>query len=104
MNASDCRVPRGLLRSCSAYLLASTRTASALPLAYDEAISGDLAYPYQTLNLDAGLNTIRGTCTYDLTHRFDDFDHFLFVVPEGMELTTFSFSSVPSSTAIAGRA
>jgi hypothetical protein len=80
---------------CCLALLACGRTASALPLAYDEAISGDLGYPYQTLNLDAGVNSIRGTYTYDITHRYEDKDHFLLVVPEGMELLSFTFSLNP---------
>jgi hypothetical protein len=77
---------------CCLALLACARTAAAVPLAYDEAISGDLAYPYQTLNLDAGLNSIRGTVTWDITFQFGDFDTFFFTVPEGMELTAFSFT------------
>lgn len=81
--------------ACGLALLACGRTASAAPLAYDEAISGDLGYPYQTLNLDAGLNSIRGTVTWDITHRFEDFDSFFFVVPERMELTSFAFTLSP---------
>jgi hypothetical protein len=80
---------------CCIALLACARTASALPLAYDEAISGDLAYPYQTLNLDAGLNSIRGTVTWDIRFQFNDFDTFFFVVPDGMELTNFNFTLSP---------
>jgi hypothetical protein len=80
---------------CCLALLACSRTASAVPLAYDEAISGDLGFPYQTLSLDAGVNSIRGTMTWDLTHRLEDWDRFFFVVPEGMELTSFSFSLSP---------
>jgi hypothetical protein len=80
---------------CCLALLACGQTASAVPLAYDEAISGDLAYPYQTLNLDAGLNSIRGTMTWDITHQFGDFDTFFFVVPEAMELTNFNFTLSP---------
>lgn len=80
---------------CGLALLFCARTASAAPLAYDEAIHGDLAYPYQTLNLDAGLNSVRGTLTWDWTHRFGDFDTFQFMVPENTELTNFSFSVSP---------
>jgi hypothetical protein len=80
---------------CGLALIACARTASAVSLTYDEAISGDLGYPYQTLNLDTGLNSIRGTVTWDIKFQFNDFDTFFFVVPEGMELTNFSFTLSP---------
>jgi len=83
-----------------AALVLLARAASATPLAYDEAISGDLGdtFPATQFTLDAGSNTISGTTHFFSTLVSDDtdFDDFAFVVPVGTHLTgiTFGFETV----------
>ena len=91
-----------------AALVLLARATSATPLAYDEAISGDLGdtFPATQFTLDVGSNTISGTTHFFSTLVSDDtdFDDFAFVVPVGTHLTgiTFGFETVgiPGNTSL----
>lgn len=80
----------------AAGLLAAALPAGAVPLAYDEAVDGDLpeniALP--TLQLGLGSNTIKGSQFFSgIGQPTGDFDSFFFIVPVGMQLTSVSFLS-----------
>jgi hypothetical protein len=79
----------------SAVLLAA-RLGYATPIAYDEAVSGDLGatFPATLFTLDVGSNTITGTTHATSTA---DFDEFAVTVPTGMHLTdiTYAFTTTP---------
>jgi len=66
--------------------------ANATPVAYNEAVSGDLCFclPFALFTLDIGANTVSGTTA------LHDVDDFVLAVPAGMELTDITFAFVLS--------
>lgn len=89
-------------------VLFCVRVAHATPLAYDEAVSGDLgtAFPATLFTLDVGANTVTGATQAVVGPPIvpGDFDTFAFVVPAGMHVTdvTYAFATTilgnPTST------
>jgi len=80
-------------------VLGTVRASDATPVAYDEAVSGDLgdAFPATLFVLDAGVNAVAGTVEVQaLTPpAFPiDFDNFAISVPSGMHFTEISYSFV----------
>jgi PEP-CTERM motif-containing protein len=75
-----------------------TVPASATPVTYDEAVSGDLgdAFPATLFVLDLGINTVAGTIAVQpfIAPSPADFDNFAISVPAGMHLTDLSYSFV----------
>jgi hypothetical protein len=79
---------RSLFPSAAALaLILVVFTASAAPIAYSEAVSGDLPNTgvLPTFTLDFGINTISGTYGQDANEN-DDFDGFAIIVPSGLSV------------------
>jgi hypothetical protein len=78
-------------------------SATAAPVAYDEATDGDLDYGFVG-TLDVGANTVSGSVHYDNYDPFDDadVDLFWFEVPVGAELTAISFAYSASFDNVGG--
>lgn len=77
--------------------LVLTLTAAAAPVAYNEAIDGDLpgafgptSGPLPQLAFDVGANTVSGTLPF--TDAGADFDSFAFIVPAGKQVTLASLT------------
>ena len=66
----------------------------AIPVSYDETVSGDIGFFDHVFDFDVGNNTISGTMTD--TSAITDFDFFGFIIPAETELTSvaFAFSNV----------
>src|SRR5262245_25895482 len=65
------------------------QTASAVPINYQESVSGDLpesGMPLPTLAFDIGLNTVSGRFGRNESYG-DDFDSFAFTIPPGSQLS-----------------
>src|SRR5262245_16322031 len=63
--------------------------AVAVPVNYQESVSGDLpesGMPLPTFTFDIGLNTVSGRFGTDISYGAD-FDSFAFTIPPGMQLT-----------------
>jgi len=71
-------------------------SADAIPIAYDEAVSGDLGELIDPSvgTIDIGDNTVSGTHFYLIEEGSLDFDSFRFTVPTGVQVTTISLSWV----------
>ena len=71
-------------------LLLVAINANAVPIAYDESVSGDLAiFGPQNLALGSGANTVTGTITWSNNASVaDDFDSFDFTLSAGQTLTS----------------
>lgn len=72
--------------------LAAAALASAAPVHYQEAVSGDLdtGVVFATFTLDVGTNTVSGRLGRGSNG--GDFDSFAFIVPSGLELVGLSTS------------
>jgi PEP-CTERM motif-containing protein len=75
-------------------VLLCARVGYATPVAYDEAVSGDLSsgFPATLFTLDVGSNTVTGT-TGGVINTSGDSDNFAFVVPGGMHVADITFAS-----------
>ena len=75
-------------------LVLFAQVARATPLAYDEAISGDLgfSFPATVFTLDVGANTVKGTTHFFTSNSNTDFDQFAIVVPVGMQVTDITYT------------
>ena len=75
-------------------LVLFAQVARATPVAYDEAISGDLggAFPATAFTLDVGANTVKGTTHFFTSNSNVDFDQFAIVVPVGMQVTDITYA------------
>jgi hypothetical protein len=78
-------------------VLLCARVSQATPIAYDEAISGDLDanIPATLFTLDIGANTIKGTTSghdISLPVVLPDFDDFAIAVPVGMHVTDITLA------------
>lgn len=80
------RLQMGLLGS-----LLSTLTWAA-PVAYNESVDGDLpsftGFQTSTFQLEAGINTIRGTMSVMPDEPYVDYDEFRFLIGTGLELVS----------------
>ena len=84
-----------LLLALSLFGVASSATAT--PVSYSEAVSGDLSSlaPYTTLLFDVGLNTVSGSNQLS----GGNFDDFVFTIPTGTTLTNITFAATTTATA-----
>jgi hypothetical protein len=75
--------------------IALVSTALAAPVAYDEAVTGDLpdADPLPNFAFDLGVNTVSGTAGKD----FFDFDDFAFTIASGQQVTAATVSLVDTT-------
>jgi len=80
-------------------VLLCARAGHATPLAYDEAVSGDLGttFPATLFTLDVGSNTVKGTTAFHVAIP-GDFDNFAFVVPAGMHVIDVTFGYAATIT------
>lgn len=83
--------------------------ALAVPLHYDEAVSGDLIdSPITSLSLDLGLNTIKGSLTSIVGPQGVagnvDFDPFALALPSGLRLTSISVTTQFGDGSVQGAA
>lgn len=84
------------------FLMSISGTANAVPVTYDETISGDLLGlplhinqpPFTTLTFNLGVNKIRGTAAlYSVDDSpLNDQDPFTFVIPVGLHVDGYSIS------------
>jgi PEP-CTERM motif len=79
----------------------ATIPASAAPVAYNEAIDGDLpeSSGWPLLTLDVGVNTVTGTSFFSAISGLSaDFDSFRFLVPAGRRLVEISYAAQLTET------
>ena len=90
-------------------LVLFAQVARATPVAYDEAISGDLgfSFPATVFTLDVGANTVKGATHFFTSNSNTDFDQFAIVVPVGMQVTdityTFQTQTLPGTNTIVAK-
>lgn len=75
----------------SVLFLIGAGAASAAPLVYSEAVSGDLSAG-DTLTFGVGENTVSGTVSMTYDFEGSDFDDFSFIIPDGLELIDATYS------------
>src|SRR4051812_38147432 len=88
------RLPVLVLRTVTLVLLLAARLAYAIPVTYNEGVSGDLGetFPATVFTLDVGSNTVSGTTSFGFNGVAFDFDQFAFVVPVGMHVTDITYA------------